>query len=150
MEELESGVVFRLAKVKEDFPPDSPKLKSIHLELSTRDRLHAERTAHPPLLSVFDVERCTVGQARTIHGGDTESLAFGFEVVAVRKVRIEEGVLTLRVLRDPLEPPDSDLPGAEGHCGIEGLERPLGVPKMLYRELRTRLADLSFRLSDPG
>lgn len=59
MEEMENGVVFRLAKVKEDFPPDSPKLKSIHLE--------------PP-----------------------------------------------------------------------------GAPKMLYKELRTLLADLSFRLSGQG
>lgn len=147
MEELESGVVFRLAKVKEDFPPDSPRLKSIHLELSTRDRLQAERTGRAPLLSVFDLGRCTVGQARTIHGGDSESLAYGFEVIAVRTIRLE-GVSTLRVLRDPLDPPDFDLPGADGHCGIEGLERPPGAPKMLYRELRTRLADLSFRVTN--
>jgi len=145
MEELERGVVFRLARVTDDFPPDTPKLKSVHLELSSRDRLHAERTGRSALLSVFDVERCTVAQARTIWGGDAESSAFGFEVKEIRILRVE-GLPPLRVLRDPLDPPESELPGAVGHCGIAGLERPAGAPKMLYRELRTRLADLSFRL----
>lgn len=147
MEELERGVVFRLARVTDDFPPDSPKLKSVHLELSSRDRLHAERTGRPALISVFDVERCTVAQARTIWSVDVESSAFGFEVERIRKLPVE-GVPPLKVVRDPLDPPESQLPGAEGHCGIEGLEWPAGAPKMLYRELRTRLADLSFRLSD--
>lgn len=40
------------------------------------------------------------------------------------------------------------MPGADGHCGIEGLARSPGEPKALYRELRVRLADVSFRLPD--
>jgi hypothetical protein len=146
MEELERGVVFRLARVTDDFPSDAPQLKSVHLELSSRDRLHAEKTGRPPLLSVFDVERCTIAQARTIWGGDAESSAFGFEVNEIRTLGVE-GLPPLKVVRDPLDPPESELPGAEGHCGIAGLERRPGSPKMLYRELRTRLADLSFRMS---
>lgn len=147
MEELERGVVFRLARVTDDFPPDAPKLKSVHLELSSRDRFHAERTGRPALLSVFGVERCTVAQARTIWGTGGESSAFGFEVEGVLTLRVE-GVSPLKVVRDPLDPTESEFPGAEGHCGVAGLERPPGAPKMLYRELRTRLADLSFRLSE--
>jgi hypothetical protein len=48
------------------------------------------------------------------------------------------------VLRDPLDLLLSELPGADGHCGIEGLHRSPGEEKRLYRELRVRLADVSF------
>ena len=65
----------------------------------------------------------------------------------IRTVQIP-GLDTLRVVRDPLEPPLAEMPGADGHCGIEGLARRPGEPKALYRELRVRLADLSFRFTD--
>jgi hypothetical protein len=142
MEELEKGIVFRLATIKDTFPPDSPRLHVAHLELSERDK---ERD--PPLLSVFDGGRTTVRQAEVIRGVDAESAAFGFYVETIRSLRIA-GLRSLRVVRDPLEPPASALPGADGHCGIEGLHRAPGDEKRLYRELRVRLADESFRYLD--
>jgi hypothetical protein len=111
MEELRDGVVFRLATVKQDFPPDSPSLRFWHFELSQKDRDHAARTGKPPRLSVFDTVRTTVAQARAIRGVEKEAAAFGHR-----------------------------------HCGIEGLARRPGEPKALVRELRVRLADLSFPL----
>lgn len=145
MEALQDGVVFRLATVKNDFPPDSPRLRFWHFELSQNDRSHAERTGKPPLLSVFDTERTTVVQARAIRGVEKETVAFGLHVSEIKAVRVA-GRDPLRVVREPLDPPLAEMPGADGHCGIEGLAREAGEPKALVRELRVRLADLSFPL----
>ena len=146
MEELLDGVVFRLATIKHDFPPDSSSLRFWHFELSENDRAHAERTGQPARLSVFDSESTTVAQARAIRGVEKESTAFGLRVQEIRAVHVS-GLAPLWVVRDPLEPPLAEMPGADGHCGIEGLARRPGESKALYRELRVRLADLSFRFA---
>lgn len=145
MEELQDGVVFRLATVKHDFPPESPTLQFWHFELSENDKAHAARTGQPPRLSVFDAERTTPEQAQVIWGVEKEFAAFGLRVREIRAVHVA-GLASLRVVRDPLVPPLGEMPGADGHCGIEGLARRPGEPKALYRELRVRLADLSVRL----
>jgi hypothetical protein len=145
MEELQDGVVFRLATIKHDFPPGSSRLRFWHFELSQNDRSHAEKTGNPPRLSVFDTERTTVAQALAIRGVEQESMAFGLGVPEIRAVRVA-GLDPLRVVRDSLEPPLSEMAGASGHCGIEGLARRIGDSKVLFRELRVRLADLSFPL----
>ena len=140
--ELEAGVVFRLANIKATFPPDSPKLHVGHLDLSDRDK---ER--HPPLLSVFEGRKTSVEQAAAIRGVSSESAAYGFRVDEIRRIQVE-GLQGLRVVRDPLDPPECDLPGADGHCGIEGLYRPPGQSKQQFRELRVLLADKSFKYYD--
>lgn len=75
-----------------------------------------------------------------------ESVAFGLRVAEVRSLAVPGLQRPLRVLRDPLAPPLADLAGAEGHCGIQGLDRRPGEDRTVYKELRVRLADLSFRL----
>jgi hypothetical protein len=147
MEELLDGVVFRLAAIKHDFPPDSSTLRFWHFELSENDKNHAESVGQLPRLSVFDSERTRVAEARAIWGVEKEPVAFGLRIPEIRAVHVP-GLEPLRVVRDPLEPPLAEMPGADGHCGIEGLARRPGEPKALYRELRVRLADLSFRFSD--
>lgn len=148
MEELTTGVVFRLATIKHNFPPESEKLHVLHLELSENDKRQAAERGGPALLSVFDATRTTTSQAETIRGIPDESLAFGLRVPEVRSLEILGMRQPLRIVRDPLEPPLADLPGAEGHCGVEGLERLPGEDRRVYRELRVRLADLSFRYRD--
>ena len=148
MEELTTGVVFRLATIKNNFPPDSEKLHVLHLELSENDKRQASERDSSALLSVFDVTRTTIAQAEAIRGVSEESLAFGLRVPEVRSLSIPGLRQPLRIIRDPLEPPLSAMPGAEGHCGIEGLERLPGENRRVYRELRVRLADLSFRYRD--
>jgi hypothetical protein len=140
--ELEQGIVFRLANIRDTFPPDSPKLHVGHFELSERDKAR-----NPPLLSVFEGLRTTVEQAMMIRGELIESAAFGLRVEEIREIQVP-GLPQLSVLRDPLDPPACDLPGADGHCGINGLYRPPSQPKKLYRELRVLLADKSFRYHD--
>ena len=145
MEELTTGVVFRLATIKHTFPPDSEKLHVLHLELSENDKRQSAERGTPALLSVFDAAWTTVAQAEAIRGVAQESLAFGLRVPEVRSLTVSGMRQPLRIVRDPLEPPLSTLPGAEGHCGLEGLERLPGEDRKIYRELRVRLADLSFR-----
>src|SRR5215204_1938285 len=144
MEELTTGAVFRLATIKHTFPPDSEKLHVLHLELSENDKRQAAERGSPALLSVFEATRTTIAQAEAIRGVPDESLAFGLRVPEVRSLTVLGMRQTLRIVRDPLEPPLSAMPGAEGHCGIEGLERFPGEDRRIYRELRVRLADLSF------
>lgn len=100
-----------------------------------------------PSSRCFDGSRTTVQQAEIIRGIAAESAAFGLRVETIRSIRVP-GLRPLRVLRDPLDPPLSELPGANGHCGIDGLHRAPGEEKRLYRELRVRLADESFRYRD--
>ena len=148
MEELTTGVVFRLATIKHNFPPESERLHVLHLELSENDKKQAAERGGPALLSVFDAARTTVAEAEEIRGVPDESLSFGLRVPKVLSLAIPGMRQPLRIVRDPLEPPLADLPGAEGHCGIEGLERLPGEDRRVYRELRVRLADLSFRYRD--
>lgn len=148
MEELTTGVVFRLATIKHTFPPDSEKLHVVHLELSENDKSQAVERGTPPLLSVFEADRTTVSQAEVIRGVPKESLAFGWRVPEIRSLDVPGVSRQLRILRDPLDPPLADLPGADGHCGIEGLDRKPGEDRTIYKELRVRLADISFRFRD--
>lgn len=148
MEELTTGVVFRLATIKHTFPPDSERLHVVHLELSENDKRQAVERGTPPLLSVFDAVRTTISQAEVIRGVAMESLAFGLRVQEIRSLHVPEMSGPLRVLRDLLDPPLVDLPGADGHCGIEGLDRKHGENRTIYKELRVRLADISFRFRD--
>ncbi len=145
MEELTTGVVFRLATIKHTFPPDSERLHVVHLDLSENDKAHAAECGIAPLLSVFDGSRTTVSQAEAIRGVPLPSLAFGLRVPEIRSVEVPGMRQKLRTLRDPLDPPLGQLPGADGHCGIEGLDRLPGEDRKVYKELRVRLADLSFR-----
>jgi len=150
-DELVSGVVFRLANVKRDFPPDSLKLQPSHLGFSEGDRQEAADKKTAPYLSVFDIAKCTVGQARIIRPSENQANGYGFEIEKILAIQVG-GLpnLKLSVIPVPLDPPKSELPGAIGHCGFFGLQRPEGLPngKNLYSALRTKVADCSFRLDD--
>lgn len=148
-EELERGLVFRLANIKNDFPPNSRKLQPAHLAIDDHDRQAAARKKIPPSCSVFDIERCSVSQAKVIRPSDHEALGFGLQVLEVLAIRVGD-LPGLRVFRVPLDSPASELAGANGHCGIVGLDRPSGMPngKNIFYALRTKLADCSFLLED--
>jgi hypothetical protein len=74
-----------------------------------------------------------------------------FNVDEVRALQLHPDVPEppLDVVWDPLtiagtEEQDT-RPGAEGHAGITGLLRPPGMEKLLYKNLRSQLADLANR-----
>jgi hypothetical protein len=146
-EEILEGVVFRLANVTNDFPQDASKPLPSHFEPSTADKERSLALGHPVLLSVFDRSRTTVAEAEALRTTKKATAAFGLEVARVRELGVPERPRAFRVLRDPLEAPQSEAPGADGHCGIEGLHRPTGESRRLYRALRSQVADLAFRLA---
>jgi len=47
---------------------------------------------------------------------------------------------SLRAVYAPLAPPRCDLPGADGHAGIEGLAREPRCPKPVWRALLDDIA----------
>jgi hypothetical protein len=145
MEELERGAVFRLAWLHSQFPPDSKTIGIAHLRPSTSDQEQAAAVGGPALVSVFDTERTTIRQAKRIWRQEKPVVAFKFAVPAIRKVGNAEWPEVFRVVRDPLPHPANGLPGADGHCGIEGLVQPPGMPTVLFKEFRASLA----RLSEP-
>ena len=146
LEELEEGTVFRLTNITHSFPPSSPRPLPSHFEPSTADKERALATHQPVLVSVFDLSRTSVAQAIDLRSTVKATTAFGLEIEKVRDLGLADRPRALRVVRDPLDAPQSEAPGAEGHCGIEGLHRQKGEKKSLYRALRSQLADIAFRL----
>jgi hypothetical protein len=95
------------------FPPGSTRPSLVAFELSTGDKAQV-----PPRLSVFDTACTTFEQARAIHGR-FDTLPFSLLVDLVRGIALGGDPLDVRY--DPLQPPKSELLGADGHAGIWGL-----------------------------
>ncbi len=100
-------------------------------ELSTKDKAQV-----PPRLSVYDISKTTVEQAKTLANKSYETHAFALQVAKIR--HIEAG--RLDVIEDPLESLEA---GANGHCGITGLHRSSGEPKAVTENIRWQLAEIS-------
>ncbi len=143
--EIKAGSVFRLVKISNEFPPDSTDATAAHFKPSTRDVEHAKATGKPVLLSVWDRELATFQQACNAFGQE-DCVAFELNVADIRRIRAPERERPLLVFRDPLDPPASQLPGAEGHCGIAGLVRQQGEGRAVYRNLRRQLLKLAVRM----
>jgi hypothetical protein len=110
-----------------------------------------EQQDTPHRLSVFDMNRTDIRQARCIHN-KSNTLAFSLSVDGIYAIAPKR----LQVLYDPL-PADHrghecngpDGHGADGHSAIVGLYRPPGEPSQITRNMRSRLADLCERLREP-
>jgi hypothetical protein len=152
MEELSAGFVFRLATVKDEFPATSHQLHVGLIQIEDEEEARAARLERDPMISVWDCARTTIAQVRHIRGSVTETVAFSFDVGRIRSIRVVLPGITklLRVFRDPLDPPGSDLPGASGHCGISGLYRRSGEEKKPFKQARQELASISQPYSDSG
>lgn len=143
VKELTKGSVCRLVKLSPRFPPGSTVPRVDDFVPSTREKEDADKRGSTPLLSVFDEERTTLDQAKNIYGSPNDSIGFGLSVKEIRKIRIPGKNSSLRVIRDPLPTEMAELPGASGHCGIEGLHRPAGSRKTDYKYLRVKLVELA-------
>jgi len=143
MEELEDGIVFRLAFLQADFPPNSPHISLAHLRPSPKDLARAEEAGHAPLVTVFDAARTTVDQAVVIRNIPTPTVPFFWNVDKIIAIGSDAWPRAFRVFREELLPPDNGLPGADGHCGLEGLQRPPDMPIKLFKEFREELRKMS-------
>ena len=139
-EVLRSGKVFRLAKVQDSFPPNSDKPRVDHFSPSSREKALA-----PVLVSVFDLARTTPDQARALRTSSDPTLAFSLLVEGINSIRTQGSTRSLRVIRDPLPVALGSRPGADGHCGLQGLHRQgrSKKEKLIVKDLRARLCDLA-------
>jgi hypothetical protein len=140
--ELEGGSVCRLVPISGSFPLGSRVPLVTNFCPSSEDIRTAELAGTVPLLSVWDEDLTTLSQAKSFFGRGA-CVGFGLSVKELRAIKIPSSGASLRVLRDPLPPDLEKRPGGKGHCGIEGLARPPGEQKQLYKFLRMKLCDLA-------
>ena len=142
LEELREGTVLRQAKRRAAFTPTSEPLAS-DFSLDGKDADEADLQNRPAMLSVFDQARTTLDQLREITK-NSESPIYELDIGSICSLSkgLPPEAPAVRVLRDLLLPEKMrTLPGADGHCGIEGLRRPknLAGSKKIYSALRDQL-----------
>jgi hypothetical protein len=143
----DNGWVMRVIKVPV-LNPDRPPQEA-DFALSS-----ADKREHPPTLSVWDRCLTSIPQAISFTPPKETQRATSWElsVASVRSLRVEGlsdpsgSPWTLDILRSPLidehtQQPDP-RPGANGHCGIIGLDRPSGYNSNDFKKLRIKLARL--------
>jgi hypothetical protein len=138
-DDLDRGLtVLRLAPNVHPFvPAGQPGVTGDAFHPSPADEEEAKELGQPIRLSVWETQLTTTAQARLIHGRlDTIAVTLG--VADVLDIREKMAVALLRVVWDPLPPERGS--GANGHCGIEGLDRPPGTPRPVYRAIWDELA----------
>jgi hypothetical protein len=140
-EELLDGIVFRLAKVSDQFPRTARKLLTIHVRLTNADIAEAQRLGKPAMLSVWDRDRVTAEEVRALMSDQvSEYIPFRWLVPQVRQIQISSTGASLRVLRDPRV---AILIGA-AHCGIAGFG-PECCTKLDQKNVTSQLADIAER-----
>jgi hypothetical protein len=145
-EEMIAGSVVRIVRISRSLAPYPERPQIADFQLSSEDHKEAEAMGRPARLSVFDRERTTVDQCLQIRGlvrGEgREPVGFQLLVTKIREISCQ-GLPALRVFRDPLP---SREPGADGHCGIAGLDRRPGESRAAYRYIISKLVDIASRV----
>lgn len=120
--------------------PGTAKLPAGHTEPdweaflpSTDDKEDAKKNSHPIRVSVWSREKTTIPQAREIMGLDATARAFAITDDTVARIAAATKRPELRIVPDP-RPELKGRPGGDGHCGIEGCERPAGEQKTLWKD----------------
>jgi len=146
-EEVTDGSILRLKAPRQGIGPYASGARIEDFLPSSGDKAAALRTGMI-LVSVFHRSKTSLKQCLAFRRTSTETEALQLEVPAVRSIRAPERAEPLAVVGDPLPLPDSDLPGADGHCGIKGLAREPQEPRAVQRYLCSRLAEMA-RPADP-
>lgn len=150
----EAEVVRLVSHIDEHFPPDAEKPLPATFGLTPDDIAEGTSRNRPPLLSVFDIGKTTLPEARAIRAAmarragrvPKQMTGFGLKVSDVISIAVPGEQPRLRVIEDPL--PAEWGSGAAGHAGIQGLQpRPSQAnEKNKLKEIRRRLVDACFRL----
>lgn len=133
-----TATVWRLPVPPPSFDPDR-SWRPDHEQFvpSSADRADAG-DAHPVRVSVWDRTRTTPEQMWRFRSKRCLVLAVA---VSLLLERATEWRPECRVVYDELPEPKRTWPGADGHAGIEGLERRSGEPKLAYKDSLRQLAD---------
>jgi hypothetical protein len=139
-------LVFRLVTEDERYIPlGAPYPNGTVFEPSSEDKQEAQARDQPVRISVWDAALTRVPQALAFRGNPRPCRAWGVLAAVIMELRAKRERPALRAVRDPLL--DDARPGAEGHCGIEGLDRQPGESKLRLKELRDDLATRCRELS---
>lgn len=143
--------VMRVCELKPAFFPDrasagrfvaTPQL----FEVSSVDKEDARRRNTETMLSVFDRQRTTLLEAKSLRRIDAanENVAgFSLTVEAIKQAASRYiSHRAVRVLRDPYTDERAQEPGGDGHSGITSTDRRDGEDRNSYRAFRTELARL--------
>ncbi len=142
----EDARALRLPKPPPDFESEGWRPTWHQLEPSTGDKNDADTHNKPVRVSVWDDARTTREEARSFRTGPT--IILGLSVADVNDVAAISKRL-VRVVYDALDEPASARPGAEGHAGIEGLDRAKAEPKKQWRDMIEELASRAILLEGP-
>lgn len=134
------AVVLRFVLDESRFiPAGIPYPNGVAIEPSQEDKAHAKNTDTAVRVSVWDVTRTTVAQAVALRETSKSYRKFHLEVFDVKQASETFQNPRLRVVEDPLPPELSSHGGADGHCGIEGLDRG-STPRPVWRDMLNELA----------
>ncbi len=125
-------VLLRLPRPPADYIQDRFRPSERDFIASSEDKEHAASHGVPVRVSVWDSTRTTAQQAATFRGGSV--LVIRVRARAVRDAGQSEG-MPAQVVYDTLSEPESAMPGADGHAGIEGLSA-AGASKKTKESLR--------------
>lgn len=134
-----TAVVVRAVSRKAQFIPEGARLPThCAFEPSDVDKEEAQSGNHPVRLSVYDTALTTPEQA--VGFRSVEAVPFLLPVGIAAEIAKRYNEHRFRVVRDP-DDPSAHGPGADGHCGIEGLER--DKPRVTRPTHRAFLSDLA-------
>jgi len=132
-----SCTVVRLAKPTSDGALALP----IHFELSSKDKASELKS-----ISVWEESLTPAAIARTLmndmDNGYTLGLSMSVDAIRALSVVIEESPARQVISLDVVWDRDCRA-GAEGHAGITGLHRQPGHPKLQYKMMRSKLAEIA-------
>lgn len=141
LSEVDGGdTVIRLVPLMDAYIPKDAKLPtSKAFEPSTADLEEARTLGRPVAITVWNARLTTVSEARTLMRSERERAAFGLRVGDVQDIARTDPERRLRVVATPIVP--SEGPGSDGHCGIEGCDRPPGRARLEHKAILDRLAE---------
>jgi hypothetical protein len=145
-----TAVTLRLVPDEPRFIPEGARFpNSLAIEPTSEDKEDARERKTPVRVSVWDLGRTTVAQACACRHTDKSQRGYSLPVVGVVKIRESFKNERLRVIEDPLEHL-RDKAGGDGHCGIEGLDRAAGQPRLEWRDMLDQLLQQCTEVQDPA
>lgn len=136
----DDAVVLRFVPKKDDFIPPNARLPTRKaFEPSSDDLEEARALRKPVAVSVWNRQLTSVAQARVLMASDRERAVYQLRVAAIHAIGKVGNEKRLRVTARPFIP--STGPGSDGHCGIEGCDRPPGRSRKEHTAMLDKLAD---------
>lgn len=132
------AAVMRLPSPSSDFFPRNGKPLWLIFNPTNDDRQDSQDSGKNVRVSVWDTGRTTVPEVKKFRGD-----RFRVLTIALPKLQeiAQQHTFQVAAVYDPYEPPKSTWPGASGHAGLEGLDRPSGPRKKLHTDFLQDIVD---------